>query len=139
MQKLLLLIFTIGFMSVQSAPKKSILTVEVRGIKKSVGKIFVAVFRKKDDFPSASGRFKYSIVEAKAGNTTANLELPNDTYAVAVFHDANDNTVMDKNMFGVPIEIYGFGNNARGTFSAPSFEEAAIELKQDKKIVVYIK
>ena len=139
MYKLLLLIFTIGILSVQTAPKKSTLTVEIRGIKKSVGKIFVAVFRKKDDFPSASSRFKYSIVDAKVGNTTANIELPNDIYAVAVFHDANDNTVMDKNMFGVPTEIYGFGNNARGTFSAPSFEEAAIELKQDKKIVVYIK
>ena len=139
MHKLILLILTVGFLSVQTAPKKSTLTDEVRGIKKSVGKIFVAVFRKKDDFPSASGRFKYSIVDAKVGNTTANIELPNDTYAVAVFHDANDNTVMDKNMFGVPTEIYGFGNNARGTFSAPSFEEAAIELKQDKKIVVYIK
>lgn len=139
MHKLLLLIFTIGILSVQTAPKKSTLTVEIRGIKKSVGKIFVAVYRKKDDYPTASGRYKYSIVDAKAGSTTANLELPNDTYAVAVFHDANDNTVMDKNMFGVPTEIYGFGNNARGTFSAPSFEEAAIELKQDKKIVVYIK
>ena len=134
-----MLIFTIGILSVQTAPKKSTLTVEIRGIKKSVGKIFVAVYRKKDDYPSPSGRYKYSIVDAKAGSTTANLELPNDTYAVAVFHDANDNTVMDKNMFGVPTEIYGFGNNARGTFSAPSFEEAAIELKQDKKIVVYIK
>lgn len=139
MQKLILLILTFGFLSVQTAPKKSTLSVEVRGIKKSVGKIFVAVFRKKDDFPSYSGRFKYSIVEAKVGNTIAEIELPNDTYAVAVFHDANDNTVLDKNMFGVPIEIYGFGNNARGTFSAPSFEEAAIELKQDKKIVVFIK
>lgn len=139
MHKLILLILTFGFLSMQTAPKKSTLTVEVRGIKKSVGKIFVAVFRKKDDFPSYAGRFKYSIVEAKVGNTTANIELPNDTYAVAVFHDANDNTVLDKNMFGVPTEIYGFGNNARGTFSAPSFDEAAIELKQDKKIVVYIK
>jgi len=139
MHKLLLLIFTMGILSVQTAPKKSTLTVEIRGIKKSVGKIFVAVYRKKDDYPAASGRYKYSIVDAKAGSTTANIELPNDTYAVAVFHDANDNTVMDKNMFGVPIEMYGFGNNARGTFSAPSFEEAAIELKQDRKIVVYIK
>ena len=139
MHKSLLLIFTMGILSVQTAPKKSTLTVEIRGIKKSVGKIFVAVYRKKDDYPAASGRYKYSIVDAKAGSTTANIELPNDTYAVAVFHDANDNTVMDKNMFGVPTEIYGFGNNARGTFSAPSFEEAAIELKQDKKIVVYIK
>lgn len=126
-------------MSMQTVQKKSILTVEVRGIKKSIGKIFIAVYRKKDDFPSPDGRFKYAIVDAKAGNTTGVLSLPSDTYAVAVFHDANDNTVMDKNMFGVPTEIYGFGNNARATFSAPSFEEAAIELTQDKKIVVFIK
>ncbi len=139
MHKLILLILTFGFLSMQTAPKKSTLSVEVRGIKKSVGKIFIAVYRKKDDFPSTTGRFKYAIVDAKVGNTVGSIELPNDTYAVAVFHDANDNTVLDKNMFGVPTEIYGFGNNARGTFSAPSFEEASIELKQDKKIVVYIK
>ena len=139
MYKIILVLLTFALVAFQSTPKKSTLTVEVRGIKKSVGKIFIAVFRKKDDFPSYSGRYKYSIVDAKVGNTTANLELPNDTYAVAVFHDVNDNTVLDKNVFGVPTEIYGFGNNARGTFSAPSFDEAAIELKQDKKIVIYIK
>jgi uncharacterized protein (DUF2141 family) len=125
--------------SFQNSPKKSVLTIEVRGIKKSVGKVVMAVWRKKDTFLSTTERYKYCFIDAKSGSTIGKLELPNDTYGVAVYHDINNNSTLDKNMVGVPIEIYGFGNNARNTFSAPSFEDASIELKQDKQIVIYVK
>ena len=42
-------------------------------------------------------------------------------------------------MFGVPTEKYGFSNNARETFSAPSFSSASFELKEDKKVSVILK
>lgn len=50
-------------------------------------------------------------------------------YAVALFHDENDNAKMDTNFIGIPKEGYGFSNNARGRLSAPTFEQAAFSLK----------
>ncbi|MDO8289359.1 MAG: DUF2141 domain-containing protein [Parvibaculum sp.] len=54
------------------------------------------------------------------------LRLPPGRYAVIVFHDENDNALLDMNALGIPIEGYGFSNNASGFFSAPSFDAAAV-------------
>lgn len=116
--------------------KKHKLTIDIRGIKKAEGKVMVGIFRKKDDFPKMKGNYKYLIVPAKSPAVEVTIDLPSDTYAVGVFHDANSNGYMDKNIVGYPTEIYGFSRNARGKFSSPDFEQAAFELKADRKIAI---
>lgn len=135
---LFLISLVYGLLSFQ-APQKVKITLDIRGIQKSQGKVYIAAFRKTDPFPSMTGNYKTLIVPAKASATEAIMEIPANTYSIAVFHDANNNGKMDKNMFGVPTEIYGFSNNARATFSAPSFEDASFELKQAKKMTIYLK
>lgn len=59
------------------------------------------------------------------------LRLPDispGTYAVKVFHDVNDNGVLDANWIGIPKEPYGFSNDAMGTFGPPSFEQASFKV-----------
>ena len=50
------------------------------------------------------------------------INLPEGTYAIALFVDANENLKIDKNFLGIPKVQYGFSNNAMGTLSGPSFE-----------------
>ena len=83
------------------------------------------------------GRYK-AINDKKIASATFS-DLPKATYAVAVFHDKNKNGVMDKNLVGVPTEKYGFSNNARETFSAPSFESASVKVEGQKTIWIYVK
>jgi uncharacterized protein (DUF2141 family) len=52
--------------------------------------------------------------------------LEGGCYAVIVFHDENDNGMLDENYWGVPTEGYGFSNNAQGRLGAPDFESAAV-------------
>ncbi len=139
MKKGILFVFLLGLLSFQHAAKKAKITLDIRGIQKSQGKVYIAAFRKTDAFPSMEGKFKSLVVTAKSNSTEAVMEIPADTYSIAVFHDANNNGKMDKNMFGIPTEIYGFSNNARATFSAPDFEDAAFELKHEKKMTIYLK
>ena len=129
----------LGLLSFQPAPKKARITLDIRGISKSEGKVYIAAYRRTDAFPSMEGRFKSWIIDARSNSTEAVMEIPADTYSIAVFHDLNNNGKMDKNLFGVPTEIYGFSNNARSTFSAPKFEAAAFELKHERKLVIYLK
>jgi uncharacterized protein (DUF2141 family) len=42
-------------------------------------------------------------------------------------------------MLGVPTEYYGFSNNARRTFSAPSFGESSFNLNKDVKQTIVLK
>ena len=57
------------------------------------------------------------------------INLPEGTYAIALFIDANENLKIDKNFLGIPKEQFGFSNNVMGTLSGPSFEQAKFQVK----------
>ncbi len=118
--------------------QKHKLTIEIQGLNSNKGNIMIALYTKKNEFASKNDTFKNKI--QNASNKLIVFEnLDSDSYAFAVFHDENNNGIIDKNFFGVPIEKYGFSNNARETFSAPSFSAASLDLKGDKKVSVKIK
>jgi uncharacterized protein (DUF2141 family) len=120
--------------------KKAKLTVEIKGVKNKKGKVLVAIYRRKDDFPKKEGRFLGAVIDAKDEKHVAVFEnLPPDVYAIAAFHDENNNGIIDKNPFGIPTEVYGFSNNARNPFSAPSFESASFGIEHERKISILLK
>lgn len=125
------------FISFSFSENSETLTLDIKGISSKKGNIHVGIYRKKDSFPETKGTYKNKIVSAEQQEIV--LQLPKDTYAIAVFWDENKNGKMDKNMFGVPTEKYGFSNNARGTFSAPSFEEASFQLQTNRKLSITVK
>ena len=65
-------------------------------------------------------------------------DLAYGQYAIAVYHDKNKNGKLDTNILGVPIENYGFSNNARGKFGPASWGEAKFLVK-DRSAVHRIK
>ncbi len=65
--------------------------------------------------------------------------LPVGTYAIAIFHDSNNNKKLDKNWVGIPKEGYGFSNNVFGTFGPPSFQEASFKVKANNTTNLKIK
>ncbi len=44
-------------------------------------------------------------------------------YGILVFHDENNNGLLDKNFLGIPIEGYGASNNKLPFTSAPGFKK----------------
>ena len=82
------------------------LRIRVDGVNSATGMVQYAVFDSPRHFPGRSPR----------------------TTMVAVFHDANGNDEFDRGIFGIPLETYGFSNNASGFFSAPAFADAAFAL-----------
>ncbi|MDB5916174.1 MAG: hypothetical protein JWR40_408 [Massilia sp.] len=103
------------------------LTIQIDDVKEAGGTIQVALY------DSAAGFMRTavgtaSIAAAKAANTVVLKDLPAGEYGFAVFHDANSNAKLDKNMFGMPTEGFGFSNNAMGNMGPPSFEQARFTL-----------
>ena len=102
--------------------------------------IFIGLFNSSASFPVFGKQYKGVVVEHKGNSQTYRFKyLPKDSYALAIYHDENKNGKLDKNLFGAPTEAYGFSNNARETFSAPSFEAAKVVLDRDKKCQIRIK
>ena len=64
----------------------------------------------------------------RGGGSLTFAGLTPGRYAVIVFHDANADGRMDKNFLGVPLEGYGFSNEARGFLGPADFGDAAIEV-----------
>jgi uncharacterized protein (DUF2141 family) len=56
------------------------------------------------------------------------LDLPPGAYAVMAYHDRNANGRLDTLPIGMPIEPYGFSNNARGSFGPPAWKAASFVL-----------
>ena len=134
--KLLFLTFILLF----SGVKTHTLSIHISGISKIKGSLFIAVFRATDDFPVFGKQYKGIVkeVEGKTQNYTFD-NLPEGEYALAIYQDENRNKILDKNLLGIPTEIYGFSNNARRNFSAPSFQEAKFKLNKDLQQTVFLK
>jgi len=119
---------------------KSKFTVDVKSIPNEKGNIFIGLFRPKDEFPIFGKQYIGKIISVSGKKMSYSFnDLSEGQYAVAVFHDENKNGKLDKNYLGIPTEAYGFSNNARRTFSAPSFEEAEVNLKSDLTISITLK
>ena len=48
------------------------------------------------------------------------------TYAIAIYHDENNNHHFDRNFLGLPVEGFGFSNDAPTGLGPPSFAAARI-------------
>ncbi len=113
------------------------LTIEVSFAKAMKGKVMLGIYREKDQFPKQDTRYKWLVITPHGTSAVGVFtDLPKGKYAVAAYLDENKNLYLDKNMVGYPSEPFGFSNNARVKFSAPTFEEAAIELHSDRKIQI---
>ena len=51
------------------------------------------------------------------------------TYAIAIYHDENNNHHFDRNFLGLPVEGYGFSNDAPTMLGPPSFSAARITVE----------
>lgn len=114
------------------------LTIEVRGIERPEGSLFVAVYASEETFlkkPLTGFR-----VEAKDSTVRIPCQgLPAGSYAISVFHDANGNGRLDTGTYGIPLEKYGFSNDAEGVMGPPAYKDCRFELKADTTLVLTLK
>lgn len=55
--------------------------------------------------------------------------LPYGNYAVAIYHDRNSNERLNRGLFGMPEEGYGFSNDAPASFGPADFDDAVFDLE----------
>lgn len=69
------------------------------------------------------------------GRAVCVIHVPHPgTYAVAFYHDQDDDGVLDRGMFSVPTEGYGFSRNVGGGLSAPSFQSASLDVAAGARV-----
>lgn len=133
-----LLTFT-GITALQAQEETYNLTIEVSGMETDNGRIFLALSDRAKSFLKKGEGTRGTNATVKNGKAIIYFKgLKKGDYAVSVFHDANDNNIMDTKLFGIPKEPYGFSNNAKGFMGPPSFEDAKFVLDDDKTIFIEV-
>ncbi|TWU37072.1 DUF2141 domain-containing protein [Novipirellula artificiosorum] len=105
----------------------------VLGAANDRGKMVVAVFTDAESFPQFDKSVQTTTTAISDGVAEGAIDrsgLPG-SIAIGVFHDENEDGVLNKNTLGAPSERYGFSNNPRVMEETPLYEEAEMELPSD--------
>ncbi|MGA0557226.1 DUF2141 domain-containing protein [Larkinella sp. VNQ87] len=117
------------------APAESVLTVEIQNIKQPTGQLRIGLYTPCNDFPTGCQPASSQIVNVKANTVRVTFQVNPGDYAVALFHDVNGNGELDKKLFGIPKEPYGFSNNFRPKVSGPSFNDCRVSVQAAGKTI----
>ena len=102
--------------------------VTILNIRNNIGTVDCALFDAPKGFPVQVLRSAMRLLVMKIRKTEARCDfedIPSGTYALVVLHDENRNGKLDISWIGIPKEGYGFSNDAKGSFGAPSFSAAS--------------
>jgi uncharacterized protein (DUF2141 family) len=124
----------------------------IEGVHSARGSVMIGVYDNAEGFARAVNAAdsvallieptRYAAVALRARNVVKNAvsfsNVAPGRYAVIAFHDENDNAKLDRGVFGLPSEPYGFSNNARGFLGAPSFDAAAVAVDDADQTVTIV-
>lgn len=116
-------------LTLSTAEQGVLLTVRVAGLRNERGRVAVALFAAAQGFPDQRRALVGQLAQIEGGRAAVTFSgVRPGVYAVAVLHDENDNAKMDFNFLGMPLEGYGFSNDASAALGPPSFAAAAFRL-----------
>lgn len=116
------------------------ITVNITGLRSDSGQLYLSLYNSANGYPKdASAAFRLSSAPISKGASTIVLDgIPKGTYAIACYHDENNNGKLDTKIFGIPVEGTGASNNARGSMGPPKFRDAKFEVNSDTSQTIKI-
>jgi len=118
----------IGFSQTQNGSRKSI-SVMLTDFENNDGVVYISLYSNKESFKVRKALVR-KVVKVTDTVKVEFKNLPKGTYAIACFHDANNNKMMDFYDNGMPKENYALSNNNL-YYGPPTFDDAKFELKED--------
>lgn len=99
----------------------------VKDIRSPFGQVHVGVFDDPEAFPRGE-TVVGERVAARTGRVMVRFpDLPAGRYAFAFYHDEDGDEQFDKTLLGLPVEGFGFSNDAPLSLGPPSFVAAAVD------------
>jgi uncharacterized protein (DUF2141 family) len=123
--------------SLAAADVSIAIAVHVHGVRSDAGELVVVLYGDNpDDFLRKGRRLARERVPARSGSVTVRLAAPRaGTYAVAVYHDENNNRKLDTSLIGLPTEGFGLSNNPVVRFRTPRLADAAFPVGDGRAAV----
>jgi uncharacterized protein (DUF2141 family) len=132
-----ILFFLFLFCFKSNSQNTTTLTIKILNIKTVSGQIRIGFYNSASSFPAENKTCFNKIVKPKnIGEISIPFtDIPYGTYAIAIYHDKNENKKLDKNLVGYPKEPFAFSNNFKPLISAPKFSDCSFEFSKTNKII----
>lgn len=133
--------FIIFLLAMKVHGQNGTIIITVTNFKSQKGLVLCCLNNKEDGFP---GKQNKAVSCQKIGITGSTMQLTflnvlPGTYAVAAYHDENNDGTLNTNFLGIPKEGVGVSNNKMRTFSAPKYNDAKFVLPANGEIKMEIK
>lgn len=113
------------------------LSLNIDGVASEEGYICFAIYTNESSFLKFDKVYKSGSEKAVKGNTAFHItDLPDGEYAIAIFHDVNDNKNLDTNILGIPKEQVAFSNGKMKMFGPPKFEECVFTFNSNMEMKI---
>jgi len=105
------------------------IVVSIEGFRNAAGHARIALFNGGAGFPdSEPAAYRKAVADIDDARAEVRFdEVPPGEYAIAMYHDENDDGKLNKGLFGIPKEGYGVSNNVSHATRAPRFVEARFQ------------
>ncbi len=108
------------------------LIIEIDNVKEAKGTIWVGIYDSEDNYLVKEKAIVQGFKVERTGAARFSIPgLPYGTYAVALFHDVNDNGELDRNFFGIPTEPFAFSRPPRTKWRLPTFTEVSFQFRNN--------
>ncbi len=130
--------FLLAFLSLPAFLfSQNTVSVHVKNVNSASGQVNVAVYDSDDTFLSFDKVITTQTAPANKGSVTLKIkDLPVGEYALAVFHDENNNGELDTNWLGIPKEKVAFSKGKMRTFGPPKYRDCAFKVTSDYEISI---
>ncbi len=137
----LLKLLTLSLLCTVLTVQAETLTVIVTGLENNHGEVQCSLYNKEGTIPDKELNKYYKMQRVSINGTQVKVifkNLPKGRYAVNVFHDENNNSIIDKGLL-MPEEGVGLSNfKTINFFHLPNFKKASFLLAEDKEIQMKI-
>ena len=108
------------------------LILEVENIKVAKGHVWFGIYDSEQSFLNEEKAVAiFGEAVTKEGKIQVKFDkIPFGTYAVAVFHDVNDNGTLDQTFIVIPKEPFAFSLSLKSKWRAPEYEEMKFDFRQ---------
>lgn len=131
-----LFFFNLCSILAKEAGFKNKVIVKVVGLSPVKGVLRLALYKGEKTYSERKDPVRAARLPVRSANVTVTFkDLEPGFYAIMFYHDANNNNEFDT-FFGLPLEQYGFSQNARPRFSAPSFERVKFKVPKEGEITM---
>lgn len=133
-------IFLIFLFCTSVSAQTANISVKVKNIQNLTGSIKLGVFDNVHNYRTKSNPYLKARKPVTDSLITFLFEnVPLGRYAIATYHDENNDDTLNTKKLGIPIEGIGFSGKFNSRIKPPDFNLASIRIKSDTTITILMK